>query len=98
MGFAGKLKGFGKTVIKTTYEESGAQKVKKDVMQTAHDAMNSAKKMDRSFFGGEGLRHNVQKVRHMLKDVGADKPKPEQPKSTNFKPKQPETRTLKSKK
>ena len=82
MGFGGKLKGFGKTVIKTTYENSGAQKVKKDAMQTAHDTMTGMHQMDRAIFGGEGLRHNVKKVRQLLKE---NEKKAPPKKGTSFK-------------
>ena len=60
MGIRGKIKNMGKTVIKTTYEQSGAQDLKKG-------AQSKFKKADRSLFGGKGLSSNIKRVKAELK-------------------------------
>lgn len=66
MGIIGKIKKMGKTVINTTYEQSGAQDVKKAVQRFGGEAYHTAQNADKRVFGSRGVRHNVQDVRKLL--------------------------------
>lgn len=79
MGVFGKIKNAGKrmgrTIITTAYEDSGAQKLKRNVTEGSQDFAGGARHIDRTVFGGKGLRHNVKDVRKLLKQAGTTKKK-----------------------
>jgi hypothetical protein len=87
MGVIGKIKKMGKTVIKTTYENSGAQDAVGGVKHIAAETYHQAQDADKRIFGGNGLRSNIKTVTRLIEGKTVKGDSLRQPKNSPLHPK-----------